>query len=69
MPKFSMQTVLQPMCEGGEEKDVVRRLSGEAGISLLAGNTGYSDRLFVDGLYGSACKEIFPFNGSNSGSL
>ena len=30
---------------------------------------GYRDALFVDGLYGSACKEIVPFNGSNSGSL
>jgi hypothetical protein len=30
---------------------------------------GYRDVLFVDGLYGSACKEIDPFNGSNSGSL
>jgi hypothetical protein len=30
---------------------------------------GYRDALFVDGLYGSARKEIVPFNGSNSGSL
>jgi hypothetical protein len=29
----------------------------------------YRAALFVDGLYGSACKEIVPFNGSNSGSL
>jgi hypothetical protein len=29
----------------------------------------YRNALFVDGLYGSACKETVPFNGSNSGSL
>ena len=30
---------------------------------------GYRDALFVGVLYGSACKEIVPCNGSNSGSL
>jgi hypothetical protein len=39
------------------------------GTSLGDGGVGYRDALFVDGLYGSGCKEIVPFNGSNSGSL
>jgi len=37
--------------------------------NLGDGGVGYRDALFVDGLYGSGCKEIVPFNGSNSGSL
>ena len=37
--------------------------------NLGDGGVGYRDALFVDGLYGSACKEIVPFNRSNSGSL
>ena len=30
---------------------------------------GLRDAFFVGRLYGSACKQIVPFNGSNSGSL
>jgi hypothetical protein len=37
--------------------------------NLGDGGVGYRDALFVDRLYGSGCKEIVPFNGSNSGSL
>jgi hypothetical protein len=37
--------------------------------NLGDGGVGYRDALFVNRLYGSGCKEIVPFNGSNSGSL
>jgi len=36
---------------------------------LINGYKALRDAFFVGGLYGSACKEIAPFNGSNSGSL
>jgi hypothetical protein len=42
------------------------------GVNLVDSDVlavGYRDALLVDGLYGSACKEIDPFNGLNSGSL
>ena len=46
-----------------------RRPFGLAGSNGDVIAVGYRDALFVDRLYGSGCKEIVPFNGSNSGSL